>query len=347
MAHLLPFLRLTARRLALLATVFLLASTVVFLAIRAVPGDPVALRLKHPDPVRVAEERARLGLDEPVAVQWWRYVASFASGDWGRSFSSGRAVREDVAQFFPATLELGLAGLALGVLAGVVTAVCAEVFRVGALRRLSFLLGTLGLTVPVFWIGMLLLIVGSWWLGWFPSSGRLDLGMIAPPLVTGFSIPDALLAGDSRALLSAIHHLALPALCVSLYPAAQVCAVLQSRLQDQRLRTLLISLRARGLGPCRIWLRHLLKVVSAPVITVVGSNFGALLGGAVLTETVFSWPGIGRYLVGAVLDRDLYVVQNVLLLVILLVVLVVFAADLVAAVVNPVAGREESGKAAG
>ncbi|MGH8021704.1 MAG: ABC transporter permease [Opitutaceae bacterium] len=341
MAHILDFLRQTGRKLMLVLAIFLIASTALFFAIRAVPGDPIALRLKNPDPARVAEERARLGLDQPVHVQWLRYVSSFVSGDWGRSLTSGRLVRVDVGQFFPATLELGLSGLLIGIVVGVLTAVFAEVFRVGALRRLSFLLGTLGLTVPIFWIGMLMLIAGSWWLGWFPSSGRIDLATIPPPARTGFGSIDALLAGDTQAFLSALNHLALPALCLSLYPAAQVCAVLQSRLQDQRLKTLQISLRARGLAPGRIWSRHLLKVVSAPVVTAVGSSFGALLGGAVLTETVFSWPGIGRYLVGAVLDRDLYVVQNVLLLVVLLVVAVVFTADFLARVINPAAGRAD------
>ncbi len=344
MARILDFLGQTSRKLMLVLAIFLIASTTLFFAIRAVPGDPIALRLKNPDPARVAEERARLGLDQPARVQWWRYVSSFATGDWGRSLTSGRMVRVDVAQFFPATLELGLSGLLIGVVAGVLTAVFAEVFRVGALRRLSFLLGTLGLTVPIFWIGMLMLIVGSWWLGWFPSSGRIDLAAIPPPARTGFVTIDALLAGDAQAFFSALNHLALPALCLSLYPAAQVCAVLQSRLQDHRLKTLQLSLRARGLGPARIWSRHLLKVVSAPVVTVIGSSFGALLGGAVLTETVFSWPGVGRYLVTAVLDRDLYVVQNVLLLVILLVVAVVFAADFLARVINPVAGRADTEK---
>ncbi len=340
-AHLPGFLRLVARKAGLLALLFLLAGTALFFAVRAVPGDPVALRLKNPDPVRVAEERARLGLDRPVLVQWGLGFSAFLQGDWGRSLTTGRSVREDVAEFLPATLELGLAGLLLGVCAGAAAAVGAEVVRLGALRRLAFLLGTLGLTVPIFWIGMLLLLAGSLWLGWFPSGGRLDLALPAPEARTGFVLVDALLAGDGRALLSALQHLALPAACLALHPAAQVCAVLQARLQDRGLRTLLTALRARGLGPGRIWLRHVSRVVSAPVITVVGSGFGALLGGAVLTETVFSWPGIGRYLVGAVLDRDLYVVHNVLLFVVLLVVTVVFLADLLARLVNPVALQAE------
>ena len=159
--------------------------------------------------------------------------------------------------------------------------------------------------------------------------------------ITGFLTVDALLAGDSAAFVSALRYLALPALCLSLFQAAYICSVLQARLQDARLKTLLISLRARGLPPVRIWWRHVLRVVSAPVLAVIGTNFGALLGGAILTETVFSWPGVGRYLVTAVINRDVFVVENVLLLVVLLVVGVVFATDLLARVINPVAVRGE------
>lgn len=343
-AHTLRFLGLVGRKLGLFVVIYLIASMALFLAIRAIPGDPIALRLKNPDPVRVAQERERLGLDKPVVTQYLIYGQRFWTGDWGRSLLSGRPVREDVARFFPATLELSFCGLALGILVGVITAVFAEVFNLGILRRISFFLGTVGLTLPIFWIGLLSLIVGSLWLGWFPGGGRYDFSLIKPADVTGFLTIDTLLEGDLIKFGAAVNYLALPAFCLSFYPAAQVCSVLRARLQDPKLNTLVAALRARGIGPVRIWVRHVLKVVSAPVITVIGTNFGALLGGAVLTETVFSWPGIGRYLVTAVLDRDLYVVQNVLLLVILLVVIVVFLTDFLAVLINPVATRDSEGE---
>lgn len=335
-----PLLAAAVRKLGVLALSLVVAGTVVFLAVHAVPGDPVSLRLKNPDPVRVAQERARLGLDRPLAVQWWWQQRDFLTGRWGESFNTGRSVRADFAEFFPATLELGLSGLVLGVLVGVATAVGAEVFDAAWLRRFSMLLGTFGLTVPIFWIGLLLLMLGSLALGWFPSGGRFDLAAVPPPVRTGFLTVDAVLAGDAAALQTAVAHLALPALCLSLYPAAQVCGVLLGRFHDPKLRTLVTSLRARGFGPLRIWTRHLARVMSAPLITVVGSNFGALLGGAVLTETVFSWPGIGRYLVDAVINRDIYVVEHVLVFVLMLVVFVVLAADVLAQWVNPVAARD-------
>lgn len=330
-----------AGKIALLLAIFLLAASGLFLAVRAVPGDPVAARLKRPDPVRVAAIRADLGLDDSRWVQWQRYLGHFVTGNWGRSISSGRVVTDDVAEFFPATIELSLAALGLGIIFGTAMAVGAEVFRWAAVRRLALGLGTIGLTVPVFWVGLVALVVGSGWLGWFPSSGRFDIMLAPPAKITGLLTIDALLTGNFRAFGSALRHLALPAMCLSLFQAAYVCSVLQARLQDTRLKTLVLSLRARGLGPARIWLRHVLKVVSAPVLAVIGTNFGGLLGGAVLTETVFSWPGVGRYLVSAVIERDVFVVENVVLLVVLLVVAVVFAADLIARMINPVAVRAE------
>lgn len=332
-----------ARRLLLAVAIFLLASVAIFSAIRAIPGDPIALRLKNPDPKRIAEERARLGLDRPAHVQYVAYVGDFVAGNWGRSLTVGRPVREDVAEFLPATLELSIVALVFGVCVGVATALLSEALHSSALRRFSFFLGTLGLTVPIFWIGLILIVAGTLVLGWFPAGGRFDLAH-SSPRGTGFYLLDTLLAGDAGGFWIAVHHLVLPALCLSLYPAAQVCSVLQARLQDPKVGAMLLSLRARGFGPARIWLRHVLRLVSAPVVTVIGTNFGALLGGAVLTETVFSWPGIGRYLVTAVLDRDVYIVQNVLLLVIVLVLGVVFVADLFAVKLNP-AGLKEEGDA--
>ena len=165
-----------------------------------------------------------------------------------------------------------------------------------------------------------------------------------PPGGSGFYLIDSLFSGDVAGFLTTVHYLVLPTLCLSLYPAAQVCSVLQARLQDPKVGAMVLSLRARGFSPARVWMRHVLRLVSAPVVTVIGTNFGALLGGAVLTETVFSWPGIGRYLVGAVLDRDIYIVQNMLLFVIVLVLAVVFVADLVATKLNP-GGLKEEGDA--
>lgn len=334
------FLLHAIQRLLGLAVTFVIVAFLLFLAIRAIPGDPVALRLKNPDPVQVAQERERLGLDQPWPVQFVRQSASFWRGDWGVSFGTGRAVLQDVRAFLPATLELAFAAIILGVSAGVFWALFSEASGNRLAGAFSYTIGIAGLVVPIYWIGLILIIVGSLWLGWFPTGGRLPVGM-APPEISGFVLIDALLAGKWEAFGAALRHLFLPAVCLSFYPAAQVCTTLRARLRDPRVQALLGSLRARGFGPVRIWLIHILKLLAAPVVTIVGTTFGVLLGGAVLTETVFSWPGMGRYLVAAVLDRDLYVIQNALLLVVFLVLFVVQLSDLLAIGLNPLGLREE------
>ena len=326
--------RRIGQALGLLACVFLLASLVLFCAVKLVPGDPVALRMKNPDPVRVEAIRESLGLNDPLPVQYGRYLVNFLSGSWGNSLITGQSVGGQMREFFPATLELALAALLLGVSAGIAAALGAQWLRWGVLGRVSSGFGALGLAVPNFWLGLMLIVTGSYWLGWFPAGGRFDFAR-EMPRGTGFLTLDCLLAGRPDHFLVACRYLTLPVCCLSLYPAALVSGVLFARFEDPRLLALVRALRAKGLPPSRIWLKHVLRLLGAPVVTVVGTNFGALLGGAVLTETVFSWPGMGRYLVEAVLNRDLFVVENGLLLVILLAFTVVALSDLAALLVNP------------
>ena len=317
-----------------LGGVFLFASLALFCAIKLVPGDPVALRMKNPDPARVAAIRESYGLNDPLPVQYVRYLGNFLSCSWGESLVTGREVRGQIKEFFPATLELAIAALVLGVASGIIAAFGAQWLRWRIFARISSGLGALGLTMPIFWVGLMLIVAGSFWLGWFPAGGRFDFAREMPE-GTGFLTVDAVLSGRLDLFLVACRHLALPVCCLSLYPAALVSGVLRARFEDARLGALVRALRAKGLSPRQIWLKHVLRLLGAPVVTVIGTNFGALLGGAVLTETVFSWPGMGRYLVEAVLNRDLFVVENGLLLVILLAFAVVTFSDLVALLVNP------------
>ncbi len=326
------------RKAGLLATVFVVASGTLFGAIQLIPGDPVGLRFKNPDPGRVQEIREQLGLNDPIPNQYLKYVSGFLDGDWGRSIISGRLVREDLAEFFPATLELTILALALGVTSGVFAALCAKWLRWRILERLALGFGAIGLTVPIFWIGLMYIIIFSMALGWFPPGGRFDFTR-GIPQGSGFLLLDSLVSGHLERFWIALQHLVLPVSCLALYPAALVSGILQARLEDPRIHALVRALRAKGLASWKIWFKHILRLLGAPVITVVGTNFGALLGGAIITETVFSWPGMGRYLVGGVLDRDLNVVENGLLLVILLAFSVVAVSDLVSFLANPVARK--------
>ena len=324
--------------MALLATVLVVASVTLFAAIQLIPGDPVGLRFKNPDPARVEEIRRQLGLDDPIPDQYLNYVAGFLGGEWGRSIISGRPVREDLAEFFPATLELTILALGLGVCTGVFAALCAKWLGFRILERLALGFGAIGLTVPIFWIGLMYIVIFSLALGWLPPGGRFDFAR-GIPQGTGFLLLDSLISGRIDLFWTALQHLVLPVSCLALFPAALVSGILRARLEDPRIQALVRALRAKGLAPWKIWFKHILRLLGAPVITVVGTNFGALLGGAIITETVFSWPGMGRYLVGGVLDRDLNVVENGLLLIILLAFSVVAISDMVAFLANPVARK--------
>ena len=328
------------RKVPFFLALYVCASLAIFAAISAIPGDPIQLRFgKVVDAERVAVERERLGLDRPWLEQYFISQKRFLSGDWGRSLSNGRATTEDVALFMPATLELSLCAMAIGVVGGLSVALFAALGTHPWLAKFANGLGAIGLVVPIFWIGIMLLVVGSLWLAWFPMGGRFDMAEIPPDRLSGLFLLDALLTGRWASMGEAIRYLALPALCLSVYPAAGVASVTYARLKEPELQAFIVALRSRGYGTARIIWRHLLRISAGPTITVIGTTFGALLGGAFLTETVFSWPGIGRYLVNAILARDVFVAQNLLTFLVLLVILVAFVADLIVARMDPKRGE--------
>lgn len=327
-------LLISLKKIGVLIGVLIGASLLLFTAIHLLEGDPISLRLKNPDPETVALERARLGLNEALPVQYVKYISGFVAGDWGRSLITQRPVVEDVFSRLTATLELTLSAMFLGILYGIPIALFASSSSAWIYRKISHGLGVIGVVVPIFWLGFLLIVAGSLWLNIFPTEGRFDY-RFDKPAVTGFLILDVMLTGRWEVMGTVVRHLFLPSLCLSFYPAAVVINVIHPRLQDPVTRNLIVALKARGFGPIRLWLKHLLKLAGAPLITALGTNFGALLGGAVLTETVFSWPGMGSFLVGAILEKDLFVIENGFLFIILLVFLVVSLADAVANTMDP------------
>lgn len=322
-------LRLLGVELRRFVLIFLAASFFLFLALEAMPEDPVSLRVKNPDPARIAEIRESLGLDAPWFTRYIRGVGDFITLDWGESLISGRPVSGEVARYLPATLELAVLGILFGAAFGVALVLAAHATGWRWLLQPVRAMGALGLTVPIFWIGILMVLIFSVHLGWLPVGGRFDFAHAAPQ-ITGFLLLDSLLSGDLTAFLIACRHLALPVLTLGLYPAAVVAGTLEARLGESFLERLVTALKSRGFSPWRIWGRHVLRLVSGPVVTVIGTQTGALLGGAVLTETVYSWPGMGRFLVDGVLNRDLFVIQHGLLLVVVMALCIVTLSDLLA-----------------
>ncbi len=327
-----------------LLAVFVVASVLVFAAVESMPEDPVSLRVKNPDPARIAEIRASLGLDDPWPVRLGRHMTDFLSGNWGESLISGRSVRAEIATYFPATLELGVLALLLGTSVGMLLVLGSEATGWRGLQHGASALGALGLTVPIYWIGLVLVVVFAVFLGWLPVSGRYDF-TLGQPQGTGFYLLDTALRGDGAGFVAACRHLVLPVVTLACYPAALVAGVLRGRLADPRLQKLVIALRAKGLGPLRIWGWHVPRLLAPALITVLGTHVGGLLGGAVLTETVFSWPGMGRFIVDGVLNRDLFVISHGLLLIILLAFVATTLADRLAALANPLT-RLDAGKGA-
>jgi len=314
--------------------VFFVASLALFAALEAMPEDPVSLRSKSPDPERVAAIRAELGLDDPVAIRYLRYVSTYLTGQWGRSLISSRPIAEELGRALPATLELSILGLSLGVIIGLTISLGAAAVGWRWLGRLAQALGALGLTVPIFWIGFLFVGVFALSLGWLPVSGRYSFALRAPE-GTGFYLLDTLLAGNGHGFWTALQHLTLPVLTLSLYPAALVAGLVRARLDDAKVQQLVLALRAKGLSPWQVWGHHILRVVAPGLVTIIGTNAGALIGGAALTETVFAWPGMGRWLVESVLNRDFFAIQYGLLTVVLLALALVTLADLLARALQP------------
>jgi peptide/nickel transport system permease protein len=306
-----------ARRLILLLPTLLGLSLVSFVLLRLIPGDPVQVMLgEHATAAQIQRFRAERGLDQPLPVQYLRYAGGLVRGDWGRSIKTNQPVLDELAQRLPATVELGLAALFLSCLAGIPLGILAAHRRHPVLDLLATGSALAGVSIPLFWLGLLLAYLFGYQLGWLPPSGRSTIGMDAGPL-------------------DALRHLALPALTLSIVPLAIVVRMTRACVQDALLQDHIRTARAKGLTEGIVLRRHALRLAMPSVLTVVGLQLGALLSGAVLTETIFSWPGVGQLVVDRVLARDYPVVQGVILVSALLVVVINLATDVAYAYLAP------------
>jgi dipeptide transport system permease protein len=325
-----------ARRLGLLIPTFFGVTLLTFALIRMIPGDPVEVMMgeRRVDPVMHAEAMERLGLNKPLYAQYLDYIGQLARGDLGESLRTRTSVWDEFITLFPATVELALAALlfagSLGLIAGVVAALKrGSLFDHGVMG-----ISLAGYSMPIFWWGLLLIMFFSVWLGWTPVSGRIDLLYDIPP-VTGFMLIDSLLSEEPGAFLDALHHLILPAIVLGTIPLAVIARMTRSAMLEVLREDYVRTARAKGLSPARVVFVHGLRNALIPVLTVFGLQIGALLAGAVLTETIFSWPGIGKWLIESIGARDYPVVQNGILLIACLVILVNFIVDILYGLANP------------
>jgi dipeptide transport system permease protein len=328
-----PFL---AKRIGLLIPTFLGVTVVAFLFIRLLPGDPVLLLAgeRGLSPERYAELMAQFGFDRPLWQQYLEYLTGVLHGDLGNSIVTKQPVLSEFAALFPATLELSITAMIFAVVLGLPAGVIAAVRRGSVFDHTVMSTALVGYSMPIFWWGLLLIIVFSGWLGWTPVSGRISL-LYYFPTPTGFMLIDSLLSGQKGAFGSAVSHLILPAIVLGTIPLAVIARQTRSAMLEVLGEDYVRTARAKGLAPGRVVGLHALRNALIPVITTIGLQAGLLLAGAILTETIFSWPGVGKWLVDSIFRRDYQVVQGGLLLIAGIVMIVNLAVDVAYGLVNP------------
>ena len=280
---------------------------VTFFIGRVVPIDPVLAVVGDQAPRDVYEAvRIELGLDQPLWMQFWIYVQKMVVGDFGTSLLTNRPVLDDIARVFPATLELATIATIIGVALGVPMGIAGAVYQDRWPDQLVRVIGLVGYSVPIFWLGIMALLVFYGILGWVAGPGRLGIFFedIVPP-VTGVILIDAAIAGEWEVFWNAFSHVVLPAAVLGYFSIAYIARMTRSFMLDQLSQEYVVTARAKGLSEARIIWVHVLRNISVQLVTVITLSYARLLEGAVLTETVFAWPGLGRYLTTALLAADM------------------------------------------
>jgi dipeptide transport system permease protein len=327
---------LLLKKLATLIPTLFGVTLLAFALIRLIPGDPVEIMMgeRRLDPAAHAALVQRLGLDQPLHTQYLHYIAGLARGDLGQSLVTREPVSLEFAALFPATVELAGAALMLALVIGLSLGLVAALKRGSLVDQGVMGLATVGHSMPVFWWGLVLIMLFSVQLGWTPVSGRVGIEFDIP-VVTGFMLVDTLLSDEAGSFASAVLHLVLPAVVLGTIPMATIARMTRSAMLEVLREDYMRTARAKGLAPWRVVIVHGLRNALIPVITVLGLQVGGLLGGAVLTETIFSWPGIGKWLIDAIARRDYPVVQAGILVSALIFIGVNFIVDLLYGVINP------------
>jgi peptide/nickel transport system permease protein len=309
------FLGFLARRVVGIAAVMIGVSVVTFAISHVIPADPAVAALgDHATDEQIAAFRAEYKLDRPLPEQYLTYVNGILHGDLGRSIRTRRPVVDDLIDSFPATLELSSAALLVSIIVGIPAGIWSAISR-GRLPDLFVrLLALAGGSIPVFWLGLIVIGLGYYQLGWFPGGGRIDPFVPAPPPRTGLYVLDSLMAGDVAALRSSLIHLVLPALTLGYFSTAVITRMTRSSMLEVIGQDYMRTAQAKGLRERTIVLRHGLRNALIPTVTIIGLTFGSLLSGAVLTETIFSWPGLGRYATASAVSLDFPAVLGVTLL---------------------------------
>jgi peptide/nickel transport system permease protein len=322
-------------RLVQLVIVLMGVSVVVFFTMHILPGDVALLLLGDRGTAeQLARLRLQLGLDQPVIVQYLRFIADAAHGDFGTSLTSNHSAFADVSTAFPVTLQLTLLALSFATFLGVPVGVIASLRPGKSFDNVTMTFTLFGVSMPIFWLGLMLLLLFGATLDWLPIGGLSEVGM-EPPRITGMSIIDAALTGNRPMLWDALRHLVLPACTLATIPLALIARITRAEMLTTATQDHVRTARAKGLPRGRVVLRHVLRNALIPIVTVIGLQLGLLLSGAVLTETIFSLPGLGRLMVDSILSRDYPVVQAAALVIAVVFVLVNLAVDLSYTLLDP------------
>ena len=330
-------LKFLIKRVLLTIPTFIALMFVTFVAIRMVPGDPIEVHTgeRGIDPVRLEMLRKQLGLDQPVWKQFLDYGGGVLQGDLGISLATHETVMREFLTLFPATIELSLAAMIFAIVIGIPSGVMAAVKRGGIFDQTMMALSVTGFSMPIFWWGLLLimLVAGHW--GFLPVSGRIDLILYDIKPITGFMLIDTLIVNNWAAFRDALRHLVLPMIVLGTIPLAIVSRMTRSSMLEVLGEDYVRTARAKGLSEFRVKGIHALRNALIPVVTVIGLSVSALLGGAVLTETIFSWPGIGKWVIESVNRRDYPALQGGVMLIAMIVMFVNLVVDLLYAVIQP------------
>ena len=323
-------------KLAYLLPTFIGITIVAFGFVRVLPGDPVLLMAGERGlaPARYQELLAQLGFDKPVWQQYLGFLNRLVHGDFGVSLVTKKPVLTEFFTLFPATVELSICAILLATLIGLPLGIFAAIRRGSWFDQISMIGALVGFSMPIFWWGLLLIIFFSGMLGWTPVSGRISLTYYFPS-VTGFMLIDSLLSGQKGAFTSALSHMILPTIVLATIPMAVIARQARSAMLEVLGEDYVRTARAKGLSPLRVVGLHALRNALIPVVTTIGLQVGTLMGGAILTESIFSWPGIGKAMVDSISRRDYPSVQGGLLIIAGIVMVVNLIVDLLYGLINP------------
>jgi len=328
--------KIILKRLGFLVFVVFGVTLISFILSHVIPGDPASMMAgQRASKETVQSIREQLGLDQPLWIQYADYIRQLATGDFGISIRTHQPVLDDLLTYFPATLELAVAAFAIAILIGIPLGVISALKKNTFWDHFSRIFSISGVSIPVFWSGLVVILIFYGYLGWFPANGRIDDNINPPTHTTGFYILDSLLTGDTIALFSSVKHIFLPALVLSFAQLAIITRQVRASMLEVMSQEYIRTAVANGIHGRLLIISYALRNALIPTITVIGTSFGSLLGGAVVTETVFGWPGMGKFVVDSIAYLDFPAIMGFTILISIGYVLINLIVDLLYGLLNP------------